>query len=376
MPEVVCLDGTLRSRSPEETWAVLEPLLARYGITRVADLTDLDCVGIPVWTAIRPGAVTLSASQGKGATARLAAISAVMEAIELWQMEQRRPVHWKGSAREVRPPYPVAALPQRVPCQGLERLGLEWTSGVGLLSGDPVPVPVGVVERRLPKLWEPEVFRATSTGVACGNTRAEAVLHCLYEVIERHTLHLDEQGGGRTRTWIDPDNVTDSYTRSLVDRVRGAGALLDLAVVPSPYGLPVCVAFMWSEDFPLWFAGGGCHHDPQVALARAITEAAQSRLTCIAGTRDDLPSHEDVHDTAPALRPTPMRDVRAWEDVCPAEVWQGSLDAQADATAAVVEAVTGYEPIAVDLAPDDGWLSAVKVVAPGTTSRMSRAVPR
>lgn len=33
----------------------------------------------------------------------------------------------------------------------------------------------------------------------------------------------------------------------------------------------------------------GCHPDRGIALARALTEAVQSRLTMLAGARDDLP---------------------------------------------------------------------------------------
>jgi ribosomal protein S12 methylthiotransferase accessory factor len=36
------------------------------------------------------------------------------------------------------------------------------------------------------------------------------------------------------------------------------------------------------------FHGAGCHPDRAVALARALTEAAQTRLTYITGIRDDL----------------------------------------------------------------------------------------
>jgi ribosomal protein S12 methylthiotransferase accessory factor len=34
--------------------------------------------------------------------------------------------------------------------------------------------------------------------------------------------------------------------------------------------------------------GSGCHPDKGIALCRALTEAAQSRLTSIAGSRDDI----------------------------------------------------------------------------------------
>ncbi|MEH2460156.1 hypothetical protein [Nostoc sp.] len=37
-----------------------------FGITRIADITGLDCIDIPVAQAIRPNGKAFSASQGKG----------------------------------------------------------------------------------------------------------------------------------------------------------------------------------------------------------------------------------------------------------------------------------------------------------------------
>ena len=47
--------GSHRVRLPAATLADLLPHLTFYGITRLADLTGLDRVGVPVWSAIRPG---------------------------------------------------------------------------------------------------------------------------------------------------------------------------------------------------------------------------------------------------------------------------------------------------------------------------------
>ncbi|MCX5285948.1 YcaO-like family protein [Streptomyces sp. NBC_00198] len=376
---LMVLDGTVRSRGPEETWALLEPWLERCGISRVADLTGLDTLGVPVWTAIRPGALTLTASQGKGATPRLAAISAVMESIELWHAEQPLQVDKVAPARALELPYPLLSLPVREPHSGLVDVPLEWTTGVGLVSGRRIPVPVGLVQRFLPTMWRPSVFRATSTGLACGNTPEEAVLHGVYEVMERHALHLDEQMGGELRTVVDPDSVEAPYAAELIERVRAAGVVLELLVVESPYGLPVCLAYLWSEDYPLWFAGSGCHHDPHIALTRAITEAAQSRLTCIAGTRDDLPSEEETFAAEQALPaavggPSGARWETLFADVD--RTSGGALRGRAEGAVRLVEAVTGYEPILVTLSEPRAAFTAVKVLAPGATSRTRRAIPR
>lgn len=76
--------GTHRLISPEETWLALQPLLGAAGITRVADLTWLDDLGIPTVQAVRPASLTLSVSQGKAVTYRAAQVSAVMESMENW----------------------------------------------------------------------------------------------------------------------------------------------------------------------------------------------------------------------------------------------------------------------------------------------------
>jgi len=42
------LGGTFRACDPAETFARLRPILPKVGITRVADVTGLDRIGIPV----------------------------------------------------------------------------------------------------------------------------------------------------------------------------------------------------------------------------------------------------------------------------------------------------------------------------------------
>ena len=61
--------GTHRLVSPEATLARLQPHLAGFGITRLADVTRLDAdLGLPVYMAIRPRGAVLQSSAGKGMT--------------------------------------------------------------------------------------------------------------------------------------------------------------------------------------------------------------------------------------------------------------------------------------------------------------------
>ncbi|MFE3608357.1 YcaO-like family protein [Streptomyces goshikiensis] len=377
--DVVALPGTVRARTPEETWEAVAGHLPQYGITRVADLTGLDVVGLPVWTAIRPASRTLSTSQGKGATPLLAKLSAVMEAIELWHVEQPLPVAACGPAAEVAPDCPVASLPLTFPCpeRTLARVVWEWTPAAGLVGGERVLLPVDLVRRRSQRPeWSPNLLRATSTGLACGNTRDEALLHGLFEVVERDVLYRDALAGGRRRVLIDPGTVDDPHGRAVIEQLGDAGMALEVSLVDGPYGLPVCVAYLWSEDLPAVFAGGGCHSSPAIALTRALSEAAQSRLTAIAGTRDDLPSDPaPVHATA--FRPARTAGLTPWPDAAGGfAAAGGGFAEQVHAVARQVAGVTGHEPVAVDLSEGAGPVHAVQVVCPGTRSRIRRSMPR
>ncbi|MEV7423910.1 YcaO-like family protein [Streptomyces sp. NPDC091212] len=373
------LDGTVRARTPGETWRALEPELERLGITRVARLTGLDYLGIPVWTAIRPHAQTLVTSQGKGASDELAKISAVLEAAELWHAEQPVKVTARGSHHDVAPPYPMRLLPVKLAHEALVHIELDWVPGVGLTSGRNIPVPADLARRRVRRdVSRPDVFHVTSNGLACGNTLKEATLHGLFEVVERDVLHRDHASGGQQRALIDPQSVEDRYCQDLIDRFLTAGMFLEIALVDSAYGIPVCAAYIWSEDYPIVFAGSGCHRDPHIALSRALTEAAQSRLTCIAGTRDDLDSHENAFAARPP-RPEPAEPPTAdWHTMT---AHYGYATAEPDFTretatvASRITAVTGYEPIAVTLYESDAY-AGVKVISPGLEMRITRSIPR
>lgn len=63
-------DDTHRALPPEETQKRVEGKMPAAGITRVADITNLDRIGIPVFSSIRPMADrgAISVYNGKGAT--------------------------------------------------------------------------------------------------------------------------------------------------------------------------------------------------------------------------------------------------------------------------------------------------------------------
>lgn len=294
--------GTHRTADPAETWARIVPILPDVGITRVADVTGLDGIGIPVCNAIRPNARSLSVSQGKGVTLTNARISAAMEAIELFHAE-RTPQHVEeatyhnlGAAHAVDPAR-LSLLPGQQ--QSLGQRPLSWVRGRDLIADCPVRVPRDVVTCDLRTDAPTDgVFMTSSNGLGAGNTLEEATLHALCEVIERDATCLHQalsERIGHEPALIDRTTIDDPLCLWLMDRIERAEIDLHIWAQFSDLGVP---SFGCSiSDRPGsrilggpigTFQGYGCHPDPGVALSRAITEAVQSRLTYISGARDDL----------------------------------------------------------------------------------------
>lgn len=84
-------DGTHRLTDPATTLARVMPLAAQMGVTRVAVLTGLDVIGIPVVAAYRPNSRSIAVHQGKGTTLAAAKASAVMEAVEIVPRRKHHP---------------------------------------------------------------------------------------------------------------------------------------------------------------------------------------------------------------------------------------------------------------------------------------------
>ena len=79
--------GAHRLINPAQTLAKIKPHLPAMGITRCANVTGLDRIGIPVYCAIRPNGADLQVSNGKGINHQAAQVSALMEGIEIFHAE-------------------------------------------------------------------------------------------------------------------------------------------------------------------------------------------------------------------------------------------------------------------------------------------------
>ena len=285
-----------RVHPPAQTIRHVSSFLPAFGITRIARQTGLDVIGIPCFAAIRPNAKTLATSQGKGIDDDAAIASAVMEAIEFAVAERPLACDWTGSVHSLRAMGASFFDPGRLLQFGEsfnEHKSIDWVLGHGTLSNRPVLVPRDIVrfDGETPDL--PGVCQNTN-GLASGNLESEAELHGLCELIERDamTLWSLEPLDERSRRRIDLDLLDDPIIQSLRRLIDRAGLRLSVFDVTSDLGVPTAMALIGPAGASRHLeigSGSGTHPNSQRAVIRAITEAAQSRVTSIAGARDDIP---------------------------------------------------------------------------------------
>lgn len=291
--------GVSRSAALEDTFARIRALMGRMEITRVANVTGLDRVGIPVVAVTRPNARSVAVSQGKGLSLLAAKVSGLMESIEGHHAEHTRLSLRHASIEELSAEglnvADVHALP--LVAGALEHgRAILWAEAWDVLAGCSTYVPYECVhtDYRLPLPTGAGVFTASSNGLASGNTPAEAVAHGVCELLERDAVTLHQLSGAsaqRARR-LDLGTVDDRDCCGVLARFESAGFSVAVWDVTSDADV-ACFACTVAEPAgtpsPLRpVTGSGCHPRRELALLRALTEAAQGRLTLIAGARDDL----------------------------------------------------------------------------------------
>ncbi|MBO9127095.1 MULTISPECIES: YcaO-like family protein [unclassified Rhizobium] len=307
-----------------ETLSRVTPLLAQFGITRVARHTGLDHIGMPVWCAYAPNAPSAVVAQGKGVSDDDAKVSAIMEALERAVASRPAASTLRATARDLQDEghrlTTVACL------TGLHKadIGLDepvdWVIGRELISDVPIYVPFEAVvlnRTRESRFW------MSSDGLASGNSHDEAILHGMLERIERDAYVLWQIGDdcSRRSRCVAPALFGDDVLFRLVEKIAAAGLVLKLFDITSDVGIPCFTALLGPRgilsDSSVRFlevtGGSGAHPSPVRAAIRAITEAAQSRLTFISGARDDI-----APEAFRALLPAQLRDSFLSEPVAPA----------------------------------------------------------
>ncbi|WP_437585368.1 YcaO-like family protein [Sorangium sp. So ce1000] len=371
--------GTHRSAAPAETVERARRICGAAGITRVANITGLDVIGVPVVSVIRPNARSMVVSQGKGADLDAARASGLMEAIEMYHAEHVAAPLRLDSYADLRASHrlaDVARLP-RIGAAGFDEYRkILWIEGYDLVERAPTWVPYELVHTdfTLPLPTGSGALAMSSNGLASGNHLLEAICHGIHEIVERDATTLWHLSTAQASTRLCLDTVDSPVCQALLERYERADVSVAVWETTSDVGLPsfLCALLDRSVD-PLRrlaaATGMGCHPAREIALLRALTEAAQTRLTIIAGAREEAGA--DFYDEArdPNIlenlshRMRAERPVRRFSD---APMLAGdTFNADIDASLSRLRAVGVEQVIVVDLSRPEIGIPVVRVVIPG-----------
>ena len=330
----VGLNGTADSETFFQSVAAVAP---SHGVTRLADVTGLDRIGFPVWQAVRPAGRSLSVHQGKGATALAAKIGALCEAIECDKAEQVSP---DGPCCRHDALVPLERAPdladygkdrRRPPAPESE---ISWCVATNLVTGGRHPLPHELVSLDMTRLG-PSLFDRSSAGLALGATEADAIETALYEVIERDAVGEWDRSDRNQRLScaLAMDHIPFEWLHRWRERLDDLGMGLRVFALDAVDGLPCFIVSIDGKcefgDGYRRFSGTAAHADPEVALFKALAEALQSRLTFIAGVRDDMlpsayPGLRRQGSSRPLRHGNPRRRWTEIEPVAPG--WEAAAD--------------------------------------------------
>ena len=284
----------IRVVPPEDTLSRIVPLMKKAGMQPPRDITNLDRVGIPVFSVDRPAAFEGDKNHfynGKGPTPEQAEASGIMEAMERYSAEPRESDEIAYGTYDEACSIGLTVNPESLilpePYKGVwmnQQIG--WCMGYEMFRGQNVWVPACAVYHVYKPQGDMQLFKSHTNGIAAGTTMEEAILHALLEDIERDAWSIAEYRERAPCDIVIEDE--ESVPGKLLAKFRDAGIDVHLKEITSDIGITTIGAAAddyTTKDPEMLTIGVGTHLDPQIAAIRALTEVAQSRATHKDGTK-------------------------------------------------------------------------------------------
>ncbi len=315
-PVVYTTNGN-RSAKPATVLKKLEAMAPLIGVTRVAQISELAFHRFPVFQSSRPNILchTLagqnSGAQGKGETTIQAKISCLMETLEHYCGEPRQMNFIRASFDFLKDQHVVADPKSFVHSERSKKAKhnepLVWTQACWIEEECSILIPAETVffpffandyDTR-------SLYPLSSNGMAAGATYLEAVIHGLYEVVERHYQALWGLGVFEMEPLLE-DEVTCLDMKRLKEELPELKLKLFASQLPGVKNLPVIVCTLTDAD-GISYTGCGCSGNVDLSLMRAISEALQTVATINSGSREDVAEPTIFSDeTAPRKKAKPL----------------------------------------------------------------------
>ncbi len=283
--------GQEKACQPEKTISLAISKWESMGLPppKLISLKEYDKIGLPVYTCNLPSElvshISVDTTFGKGITKDQATASALMEFIERFScsyfLKQFRDflissytVLKSDSIPIDYLLYPFAPVYRDTEILDLlEEVPLLWKEAFDLIQGKSLLIPLH---------WFYHIYG--TTGWAAGNTKEEAILQALCEIIERHSIScvIEEK---LIVPSIDPKSIKNDLVQELLEKFTKAG--LELVIKDFSLGLGIStIAVIAHDPAPIipklkFYAAAGTHLNPDFAIIRALTELAQHRAQLV-----------------------------------------------------------------------------------------------
>jgi ribosomal protein S12 methylthiotransferase accessory factor len=188
----------------------------------------------------------------------------------------------------------VDGLP-RVPGTRFDpHLSILWIEGRNLMDGCAIRAPFEIVhaDSRVSGPPMSGAFSMSTNGLASGNRFPEGVRHGLCELVERDATSLWHQASTREQDCrrLDLATVDDPKSLAILELLAKAELAVVVWDITTDVGAASfqCHVVDRAGESGHLGVGAACHPEREIALLRAILEAAQVRTTYIIGSREDI----------------------------------------------------------------------------------------
>lgn len=300
--------GTPRTIPSKDTIERVLPLMNKLNVNIEEDIKRVDTDDIPVFVIKRTGDGNRDFyHKGKGYSKNDSLASAIMEAVERYSAERFDDEVIYCSYEEilsVRHAINPDDLYARVTPNYKKEMKVDWVKGFDLISQCETYAPLSLVVN--PYVSRPEPFCSCSVGLASGNTMEEALSHALCEVIEHDSITISSL----YNPWMwnlncdltkdfsmesFKEDPTPNLSFPLIDiktfperaadvagKLHNAGLIVFARNTTTDIGVPsvyCTVVKQCADGTHVYYEGMGTHPDAEIAILRALCEAAQSHAS-------------------------------------------------------------------------------------------------
>lgn len=266
----------------------------KIGMKDLYNITQLDNINIPVFSVKHDKIKTniINYNSGKGTTEFKAKVSAVMEYIERKSSISINQSNTTFKFNELKY-YDIDSvinpsdLITHFPSFIAEDININWFPVVDIVTGEHKLCPTIAV---LYNYFDSKnIFINNTNGLAAGTSYCEAIIHGIYEVVERDSLSIAFAGG--EFKYVDKNKIPNEICKTLIQEYENNDIEICIIYFKNDFNMP-CFIVTGNDKknkSPFLLSGGfGCHSNKDVALTRALTELEQTRKVIIEAKREDI----------------------------------------------------------------------------------------